>query len=359
MAGHDGGGAGPGDGSSPDASGDTPDAGPTNVTTYVYVGGGDSKIHVYTLDRASLALSPHQTIDTGDGPSFLAFDKARVVAVNEGAGAVESFNYDALSGKLVRRDGASSQGAGPAHIAFDGTGTKVLVANYDGDSAAVIPISSTGQFGAATQVVFPGANAHQIVPDPANVYIYIPCLGDDHIARYSFNAAEGSLSERTPTASPPGSGPRHIAFHPNGKFAYVINEHASNVSMFSVASDGALTSLGTISTLPAGFTGSNTGAEIEVHPSGKFVYASNRGHDSIAVFAIGSDGKLTAKGHTPSGGTTPRHFSLILGGSALLAANQGNGTIFGFRVDATTGALTSVGLLAEVPGAQFVAARDL
>ncbi len=350
-----------GDGGGPDGSGGSPDARPGSLRTMVYVGGSDAQIHAFVLDRETLALAPAGNTSAGNDPSFIAFDPAArwLVAVDESAGRVDSFTIDAQSGALSPRDNAGSGGDGPTHVSLDRTGAWVLVADYTSGNAAVLPISGAGDFGTATATVSPGANAHQIVADPSNKNIYVPCLGDDHVARYSFDASAGTLTARTPTASPAGAGPRHIALHPDGKFAYVMNELTSNISMFSIASDGSLASLGAISTLPGGFNGANTGAEIEVHPSGKFVYSSNRGHNSIAVFAVGADGKLTAKGHAPTGGANPRHFSLVLGGKGLLVANQTGGNIVGFHIDAASGALTSVGELTQVPGPAFVGAIDL
>jgi 6-phosphogluconolactonase len=363
----DGGGNGPdggadGGGELPDSGILPPDARPANARTMVYVGGGDSKIHVFVLDPTTLALEPAGTTQAGMNPSFMAFDhQARwLVAVNEDAGEVQSFTIDAQSGALADRDSASSQGDGPTHVNLDRSGKWVLVANYTGGTATVLPISDAGDFGAPTAMVAPGMNAHEIVADFANANVYVPCLGSDRIAHYAFDAAHGTLVAKAPTPSPQGAGPRHMAITPNGKFAYVMNELDSTISMFSVAADGSWTSLGAaITTLPASFNGNNTGAEIEIHPSGKFLYSSNRGHDSIAIFAIGADGHLSSLGTTPTGGRDPRHFSLVLGGTALLAANQTSGTVFGFHVNGTTGALTGVGMLAQVSGAQFAGALDL
>jgi 6-phosphogluconolactonase len=358
---HPDGGGGDG-GDLPDGAPGTPDATPANVTTMVYVGGGDSKIHAYVLDRDTLALTPAGTTNAGNGPSFLAFDaRARwLVAVNEGASMVQSFTIDASSGALTVRDSASSEGSGPAHIGLDRSGKYVLVANYDGGTAAVLPISDAGDFGTPTAMVAPGMNAHQIIADATNTNLYVPCLGSDHIAHYAFDAAHGTVVAKPVTNSPDGAGPRHIALTPDGKFAYVMNELDSTISSFKVGADGTLTVLGAATTtLPVGFSGNNTGAEIAVHPNGKFLYSSNRGHDSIASFAIAADGHLTALGHTPTGGKDPRHFSLALGGSALFAANQTGNSVFGFHVNATTGALTGVGKIADVPGPEFVGALDL
>ncbi len=353
------GGGGADAGSGDDGGGD-PDATAPLGKPMVYVGSGGNSIRVYEIDPATLALTSKGSTTTGAAPSFLAFDaQARwLVAVNEGADAVESFTIAPTTGALTRKDGASAEGEGPAHIALDRSGAFVLVANYNDGSAAVLPISAVGDFGAPTATVAPGANAHQIFTDAANARVYVPCLGSDHVAIYDF--AAGALAARPPVGVAAGAGPRHMALHPNGSFAYLLNELDSTVTTFAVGVGGGLTAAGTVSTLPGNFGGGNSGAEIEVHPSGKFVYASNRGHDSIAVFTVGPDGALTPAGHTVTGGTTPRHFSLVLEGTALLVANQGTGTITGFRVNAITGQLTRVGnVLAEASNAQFVGSLRL
>jgi 6-phosphogluconolactonase len=332
-----------------------PDAGPLG-TLVVYVGAGDDRIHVYSIDEDTLALGDLGSVVTGAGPSFLAFDpKGRwLVAVNEGGNAVESFAIAPGTGALTRVDGASTLGAGPAHVAVDRTGAWVLAANYGDGTVAVLPIAAGGTFGAASDSVAAGANAHEVVLDAANQVAYVPCLGADHIAVYGFSAVAGTLNARTPAPAQAGAGPRHLALSPDGQVAWVVNETASSVTTYTVGAQGLLTAQGTVSTLPAGFSGTNTGAEIAVHPSGKWVYASNRGDDSIAIFAVGAGGALTPMGHVKTGGARPRHFSLALEGRALLVANQDGGSIVGFHVDAQTGLLTTVGQLTSVTGPEFV-----
>lgn len=327
----------------------------------VYVGDYGTHIHVYRLDRATLALTSLGETTTGAAPSFLAFDPQRrwLVTVNENAGAVESFAIAPTTGLLTRVDGAPSQGGGPAHVAVDATGAWVLVANYGGGTAAVLPIAADGALGTAVATVTPGANAHQVVLDAANAVAYVPSLGTDRVAVYGFNAGSGALAARTPATAAANSGPRHLALAPDGAHAWVMNERTSTVTTYAVGAGGALTAGATVSSLPAGFGGANTGAEIAVHPSGRWVYASNRGHNSIAVFDVGAGGALTLVANTPTGGATPRHFSLVPGGDALLVANQNAGTIHGFRIDGATGRLTPVGQVAAVPSAAFVGAIAL
>jgi 6-phosphogluconolactonase len=336
--------------------GDVADSAEATGPVIVYVGDYGTNIHVFTLDRETLQLTAVGEATTEGAPSFLAFDPQRrwLIAADETTDAVESFAIAPTTGLLTRVDSAPSQGGGPAHVAVDATGAWALVANYGGGTAAVLPIDAAGSFGAAVATVSPGANAHQIVVDASNQVAYVPCLGDDRVAVYGFDATSGALSARTPAAAPTDSGPRHLALARDGAHAWVMNERDSTVTTYTVGAGGALTAGATVSSLPGDFNGANTGAEIAVHPSGPWVYASNRGHDSIAVFEIGAGGALTRIANTPTGGSTPRHFSLLPGGDAILVANLDSGTIHGFRIDGGTGLLTSVGEVAAVASPAFV-----
>lgn len=333
------------------AASDARNAGPTRV----YIGAGDNTIRAFELEPALVRLDPIGMVATGAGPSFLAFDRERrwLVAVNEGADALESFAI-AADGSLARVNAQPASGTGPAHVALDGTGAWALVANYDNGSAAVLPVAATGMLGPAVTTVMPGANAHQIITNADNTIAYVPCKGDDRIAVYGFDAATGSLAPRPPVAAADGAGPRHIALHPTGSFAFVVNENNSTITSYTVAANGNLTELETVSSLPADFTGQNTGAEIAVHRSGAFVYASNRGHDSIVRFAFDA-GTRTLKDptFTKTLGMRPRHFSLVLDDTVLIVANQGTGGIHAFRV-ATGGELTDAGELTTATGPAFV-----
>ena len=327
-------------------------AGPTRV----YVGAGDNTIRVFELAPV-LGLDPIGMVATGAGPSFLAFDRERrwLVAVNEGADALESFTI-AADGSLARINAQPATGTGPAHVALDGTGAWALVANYDNGTAAVLPVSASGMLGPAVSTVTPGANAHQIITSADNTIAYVPCKGDDRIAVYGFDAATGDLSARPSVAAANGSGPRHIALHPTGQFAFVINENNSTITSYTVAANGNLTELETVSSLPSDFTGQNTGAEIAVHRSGAYIYASNRGHDSIVRFAFDAGTrKLTDPAFAKTLGMRPRHFSLVLEDTALLVANQGTGGVVAFRVGAG-GELTPAGELTTAAGPAFVGA---
>lgn len=279
----------------------------------------------------------------------------------ERAGSVTAFSIDPAGGALKAMNAVSAKGPGPCYVSVDRTGRYVLVANYVGGSVAVLPIGADGKVGAASAFVQHSGSsanaqrqkephAHCIKPSPDNKYVLAADLGIDQLVVYRFDAKKGTLTPNDPPAGKlkPGAGPRHFAFHPKKKLVYQINELDSTVTAFQW-NNGALTEMQTISTLPSGWTGSTTTAEIIVHPSGRFLYGSNRGHDSIAVFSIDGSGKLSAVDHTSTQGQTPRNFVLDPAGEHLLAANQRSDNIVVFRIDRTTGKLTPTGDKLEAP----------
>ena len=326
---------------------------PTNV----YVGAtGDNTIRVYSMNLQSLTLSAKGSVPTGAGPSFLAFDPMRrwLLTVNEGADALESFSI-AQDGTLTKIN-SQPVGDGPTHVSLDRTGTWALVANYAGGTVDVLPVADNGTLGSSVDTKGAGSNAHQIVANPANTMLYVPCKGADTIASFAFNAATGALTPQAPTLVPAeADGPRHIAFHPSGNFAFVINELNSTITSYSVGSSGALTAIETKSSLMSAVSG-NTGAEIAVHRSGNWLYASNRGDNSIVRYAISATGTLSDLQRISVFGMTPRHFSLALNDTVMYVAKQDSGSIHAFRVSATDGSLTAVGEMATPPGPQFVGA---
>ena len=305
--------------------------------------------------------------------SFLAVEPGErfLYAVNEltqykgaSSGAVTSFRVDRTTGKLSAINEVASRGADPCYISLDKTGKYVLVANYTGGSVAVFPVRKDGGLGDATAFVQhvgsgknparqEGPHAHWIETTPDNRFALVADLGLDGILVYRFDANRGTLTPNDPplTKVEAGAGPRHVAFHPNGKVLYVIDELASTVTVFSFdPSKGTLHSLQSLSTLPLEFTGNNDTAEIHVHPNGKFLYASNRGHDSIAVFSIDQmTGKVSLTGSFSTQGKSPRNFELDPTGTRLLVANQDRGNIVIFNVDETTGHLTTTGQQLKVP----------
>ena len=356
-----------------DRSGTRADSDELRVYVGTYTRGTGKGIYLFHLDLATGRLQSAGLAAEVANPSFLAVHPGRqfLYAVGEmgnvaggKAGAVSAFSIDPKTGKLALLNQQVSRGAGPCHLVVDRTGKYVLVANYGGGSVACLPIRADGRLGEATAFVQhqgssvnprrqQGPHAHSVNLDAANRFAFVADLGLDKILVYRFDAEGGKLAPHKPpfTGLPPGAGPRHFAFHPNGRYAYVINELNSTVTAFNFRADrGALEPLQTVSTLPGEFRGRNTTAEVQVHPSGKFLYGSNRGHDSIAIFAVDvRTGKLRLVGHQSTGGKTPRNFGLDPTGAYLLAANQTTDNIVVFRIDAKTGKLQATGRSVTVP----------
>jgi 6-phosphogluconolactonase len=321
-----------------------------------------------------------ETVD----PSFLAVhpNGKYLYAVNEistfnggAGGAVSAFSINAKTGALKFLNQVPTRGAGPCHVSLDKNGAYVLVANYDGVSIASFAVHDDGSLGTASGFVQhsgsgpdkerqEGPHAHWIGTSPDNRFALAVDLGLDQVIVYGFDSSRGIF---TPMLSgfakvKPGAGPRHLAFHPNGKFAYVLSEMDSSVTVFSYqAKNGAFSSLETISALPKDYAGRKEAAEIAVDPSGKFLYTSNRGHDSMAIFEINpAKGTLKSLGQVLSGGQTPRHFAIDPTGNYLLAENQESNNIVVFHIDPATGNLTPTGQTIEVPSPvciTFVAAQ--
>jgi 6-phosphogluconolactonase len=278
-------------------------------------------------------------------------------------GSVNAFAITPKTGKLTLLNRQSSHGAGPCYVSVDHTGRFVLVANYASGSVAILPIQDDGHVGEATDVIqHPGAtrdpdqpgypHAHSITPSPDNRFALAPDLGLDRIFVYRLDASAGRLLPNNPpwAAVKPGSGPRHLVFHPKRPFVYVINELGHTVILFAWnASSGTLQEVQTTSTLPADFHGENACADVHITPSGRFLYGSNRGHDSIAIFAVEeSAGTLSRVGHQPTLGKCPRNFAIDPTGVWLLAANQDTDSIVVFRIDPVTGRLSPNGRAATV-----------
>ncbi len=327
---------------------------------WVYVGTyspADSEgIRCFELDMATGALTPKPGGKGIGNPSFLAIHPSgrSLYCVGEGGktGAVGAFSIDPATGALTLLNKESAGGSGPCHISIDKAGKNVIIANYGGGSVACLPVAADGTLKAATSFiqhtgssVNPGRqkepHAHSINFDPANRFAFCADLGLDKILVYAFDGASGKLTPHTtPSAAvAPGSGPRHFAFHPSAKYAYVINEMTSTLTAFTYDADkGVLSTLQTLSTLPADFKGNNSTAEVVVSPDGRFVYGSNRGHDSIAVYAVdAADGKLTHQANVSIIGKTPRNFAIDPTGTWLLAAGQGSNSIHVFKLDPKTG----------------------
>ncbi|WP_254245226.1 lactonase family protein [Hymenobacter sp. BRD67] len=261
-----------------------------------------------------------------------------------------------------------SRGAGPCYISLDHTGKEVLVANYGGGSVSVLPLQADGKLAPASandQHQPPlgphknqdHAHAHCFITDPVNHHAFAVDLGTDKVYAYRFNATTGQLRPQAKPAftARPGAGPRHLTFHPNGHFAYLENELNSTVTALDYDTTGTFTELQTLSTLPAGFKGENSGADVHVSPDGRFLYTSNRGDNSLAVFAIEPvTGRLTLVQHISTQGQTPRNFALDPSGRILLVANQNSDTIFTYRVDAKSGKLSPTGESVSLPSPMFL-----
>ncbi len=318
-----------------------------------YVSGYGPDLAWLTVDPATGALAPAGSLAAVQAsPSFLAIDAGvtALYAVSEANDRVVAYSIDG-EGALHYIDDVSSGGHGPAHISIDRTGKWVLVANYTDGTVSVLPMRADRGVGDPQQTLAPGANAHMILTDASNRYAFVPCLGSDLVAQYTFDAQAGKLTANGTLATAAGAGPRHLAFAPDGVHAYLLNEKSSTI--MALALDGAtgkLSALQTLSTLPAGSMVTNTGAEVWVHPSGKLVFASNRGDDSIATFAVQGDGTLALVGHTKTGGQTPRDFTLDPSGKYIYVANQGSNNVVQLAID-VSGTLTPVGqpLTAQMP----------
>ncbi len=343
------------------------------VGTYTEGKAEGKGIYAYRYDAATGDLISLGLAAATVNPSFLAVSPNRrfLYAVNEtqsykgpNSGGVSAFAIDAATGKLTFLNEVASRGADPCYIALDQTGKYVLVANYTGGSIAAFPILGDGRLGEATAFVQhtghgpnperqQGPHAHSIDLSADNHFAFVDDLGLDELLIYRFDAGKGTLTSSNPAYAKlaPGAGPRHVAFSSNDKFAYVVDELDSTVTVFSYgAAKGAFKSLQTIKTLPIDFSGHNGDAEIKVSPSGKFLYASNRGHDSIAVFAIDAQkGTLTPIEYVSVQGKTPRNFEIDPTGSLLFAADQDSNKIVIFRIDRDTGRLTPTGKIVDVP----------
>ena len=332
-----------------------------------YASAKDPGIYAFRMDPATGALTAAGSVSGVANPSFLAVhpDRRHLYAACEaGAGAVAAFSIDPETGLPALLNQEPSTGNGPCHVSVDPAGKNVLVAHYGNGSVAVLPIRADGRVAPATATVQhagsgankqrqEGPHAHSINVDTAGRFAVAADLGLDKLLVYRFDASKGTLAPNDPPAAStaPGAGPRHFAFHPSGRFAYAIHEMNSTLSAYAYdAQRGVLTELNTLTTLPAGFSGNNSTAEVLVHPSGKFVYGSNRGHDSIAIFAVDpGTGRLQSVGHQPTQGKTPRNFGVDPTGNFLIAANQDTNNLVVFRIDTGTGRLTPTGHTAEVP----------
>jgi 6-phosphogluconolactonase len=360
----------------------------TNHKFLVFVGTYTTKteskgIYAYEFDSDTGKLTPKGVAAETPDPSWVAVHPSGkfLYAANEAgkASTVSAFAIHAKSGKLTLLNQMPSLGEDPCYLSFDKTGKYVLVANYSSGNVVVFPIGGDGKLGVATANVRDegklgpnnerqeGPHAHWIETSAHNHFVYVADLGLDRVLIYKFDAAKGSLKAgrpQLPKENPdkaavldpfsatlnPGAGPRHVAFGPGGKFMYVLGEVQSTVTVFANDSQETYRGVQQISTLPKGYAGRNDAAEINVHPSGKFLYTSNRGEDTIAIFSIDpAEGTLMFVARVPTGGKEPRHFAIDPNGKYLLAENQFSNNIVVFKIDPGTGGLAPTRQVVEVP----------
>ena len=321
---------------------------------FVYVSGrGGLQRFRFNVTAATLTLEG--TTPAGNNPSFLAISQARRVAyvADEDGHEVRAFTIG-TNASLTPLGQTRQTGGGTAHISIDKSDGYVFLANYGEGTVRVYPLNADGSLNATPQTQSAGQNAHAIVEGPTNHVVYVPCLGDDKVAQFSF--ASSNLTHVSDVALATDAGPRHIAIHPARPLAYVLNELDSTLVAFSIAGDGTLANpRAPVSTLPASFTDANSGAEVQVAPSGNFVYTSNRGRNSIAIFSIASDGSVAFVSDEATRGAKPRHFSIDASGAWLFVANQDSDNVAVFSVDATTGLLTHRSTVTTGNEPQFVA----
>ena len=340
------------------------------VGTYTNTAGKSEGIYAYGMDPESGALTRLNAVKSVN-PSFLTIDRSRryLYAVNEvgdylakPSGGVSAFAID-RSGSLRLLNEQATQGADPCYLSIDAKKRTLLVANYTGGNVSVLPVRRDGTLGMVSEVKQhegsgpkeqqKAPHAHCIIFDRAERFAFAADLGIDKVMIYRFDRSSGKL---TPNKQPfadlqPGAGPRHLTFHPNGKYLYVINELDSTMATFKYSEqDGTLTRVDTVSTLPSDFSGVSYCADVHVSASGKFLYGSNRGHNSIVVFEIDlSTGKLNLVEHVSTGGDWPRNFTIDPSGKFLLVANQRSDNVVVFSIDAQTGRLKPTGFVEQIP----------
>jgi 6-phosphogluconolactonase len=328
-------------------------------------------IYVYTLDSKTGQLTFVESVTGIANPSFLALDESRhrLYAVSETqtfqaqtGGSVDAFTIEPARGTLTHINQQPTHGTDPCYLSIDATGTCLLVVNYTSGSISVFPVQANGEIAEANQVIQhhgrsirddrqASPHTHTIVLDASGQYALVTDLGMDKIFSYKLDTQAHKLILQHETEDTPGSGPRHIAFHPSERYVYVIHELNSTITAFAYdASRASLSPLQTVSTLPSDFAGDNLGAEIAILPSGKFLYGSNRGDNSIVVFSIDPEtGLLTYSQHVSTFGKTPRNFTITPDERFLFAANQDSDTVITYTIDQDTGQLEPTGQTLHIP----------
>ena len=308
------------------------------------------------------------SVATGlENPSFVALDPSgdHLYAVSEtsafdGSGGITAFNVNRSTGELTQINQQSTGGPGPCHLMVDSTDSMVIVTNYSGGSVSAHPIAADGSVGERTSFVQhegssinerrqEKAHAHSVNIDKSNKYAYICDLGKDQVLTYAMDVENATISLSSTVDEVAGEGPRHFTFHPANQQVYVLNELGCTITLYDKGADGSLTPIETVPTLPADWDGENTTADIHTSPDGAFVYASNRGHDSIVIYSIDqSTGKMTFVGHESSQGKTPRNFAITPDGKFLLTENQDSDSIVSFKRE-DDGTLTPTGSIIKIP----------
>jgi 6-phosphogluconolactonase len=326
-------------------------------------------IYAFDFDSSSGELAPKGVAGETTDPSWVIVhpNGKFVYAANEAGkqSTITAFSLDTKSAKLTQLNQVPAQGEDPCYLSFDRTGKFLFAANYTSGTVAVFPVLADGKLGEYTAAVKDagalgpnkerqeGPHAHWVDVSKDNRFVFVSDLGLDAILSYKFDASQGTLTPNDPASAKltAGAGPRHVAFSPDGKFVYVVSELNSTITAFSYnASQGSLHEFQIISTLPETFSGRNDTAEIIEDPTGKWLFASNRGHDTVAAFAVSaSDGTIRHVGDYPTGGHEPRHFALDPTGHFLLAENQNSNAIDVFRIDPATGALNHVSQTTNIP----------
>lgn len=318
------------------------------LLTGSYSGADEKGIKVWTFQPETGELTEKGGIEGVDRPSFLAVhpNGLSVAATSEtGNGELAVYRYHSEDGTLTEINRQPSNGDHPAHVSIDESGKWLLSVNYSGGNVNVYPLSEDGKIGLLTDSVKhegsgpdrdrqDAAHPHSVSQIPGASLFLVPDLGTDTLYLYHLNADIGKLSLQQAIPCPPGSGPRHVAFHPRGEVLYVLGELDSSVTVYKLNEGFSLQALQTVSLVPDGWTGENTSAEVAASADGHFLYASNRGHDSIAAFSIGQDGLLDSIGFAASGGAGPRHFALVPGGGWLIAANERSDSLAVLKIGA-------------------------
>lgn len=351
----------------------------TKKNEIIYAGSSSREgkgIYVFGFDRKLGTLTELQTLNEGANPNFMAFSVDRkflyVVyskgTLNDGNGAVMSFTINPKNGFLTKLNEQSATGKGPAHISMDPKGRYVYVSNYGEGSLAVYPIGKDGSLDKASDVIKhsgssivvgrqEGPHAHSAIPSADGRFLYVSDLGVDKIFIYKVNDGGKLAPAEVPFYSnTPGSGPRHFAIHPNGKFAYSAEEISSTLASFKVdKATGNLLPIERLRMIPEDFAGVNSAADLHFSPDGKFLYASNRGHETLGIYTVNpNDGKLLLVGYEATGGKHPRNFMVDKKGEYVLVGNQNTNNIVVFKRDKQSGLLSRIGQDVMVPGAVFL-----